>query len=431
MSLIECVSQSLSTAITAKEDKDSDCDCCILNEVNVESDVNKKKERDGYDEDNLNCVNIESVDATTAAASAITEQQMNNKRMNVLCLGGSDSGKSTFVNTLTEQYQSNSKAVSTSEHFECLCRHMSQIAKSYRQDGHERWPECSEMTNKILFGGEESTEDVSSPKDDEIQIIITDFERIWSTCLKSYYEKNKDAKHFTENMNQVFKNGKLCLQKCKYQLYNSTNSTQRETIRRFSTSHELNLVTAGGKKMERRRWNSLDLEGTNVLLLFVSLSEFNQQSIEDSKTNRMDESLKTFKELLTKKQLKNSRKVVIFSKPDILQEKLSVEARYQRQVCDSMKEELKSMSNLNLERSVLNSTINEYENLFQQYCKDSKFDYHVCNTTNEEEVQSCMQRIVSNNSQPFISNNLKRKDEKFINKLYSSLNNKFSDISFV
>jgi len=83
---------------------------------------------------------------------------------------------------------------------------------------------------------------------------------------------------------------------------------------------KVRLVDVGGQRAERRKWMSCFEEVTAVIFC-VALSEYDQKLAEDETTNRLQESLGIFEELVTKWFLKTT--IILFlNKSDIFREKI-------------------------------------------------------------------------------------------------------------
>ncbi|EFC47026.1 predicted protein, partial [Naegleria gruberi] len=57
-------------------------------------------------------------------------------------------------------------------------------------------------------------------------------------------------------------------------------------------------------------------EDVHTVIYMVSLSEFNQFLFEDNITNRMEESLSLFSEVMNSRWLGPARNIILFVKPD-------------------------------------------------------------------------------------------------------------------
>ena len=81
------------------------------------------------------------------------------------------------------------------------------------------------------------------------------------------------------------------------------------------------LVDVGGQRNERRKWIHC-FEDVTAVIFVIALSEYNQTLYEDDSTNRMDESLRLFKEICNNKFFVNTPMIVFLNKSDLFREKL-------------------------------------------------------------------------------------------------------------
>lgn len=82
------------------------------------------------------------------------------------------------------------------------------------------------------------------------------------------------------------------------------------------------LVDVGGQRNERRKWMHC-FEDVTAVIFVVALSEYNLTLYEDGSTNRMDESLKLFKEMCNNQWFSKTSMIVFLNKRDLFEEKLS------------------------------------------------------------------------------------------------------------
>lgn len=82
------------------------------------------------------------------------------------------------------------------------------------------------------------------------------------------------------------------------------------------------MVDVGGQRSERKKWMHCFQEVTAVIFC-VALSEYDLKLYEDDTTNRMQESLKLFKEICNTKWFANTAMILFLNKRDIFSEKVS------------------------------------------------------------------------------------------------------------
>ena len=81
------------------------------------------------------------------------------------------------------------------------------------------------------------------------------------------------------------------------------------------------LLFLGGQRTERRKWIHC-FDNVTAILYVISLSEYDQVIEEDSKVNRMTESLNLFEEMVNGIYLRQKPFVVFFNKHDLFEKKI-------------------------------------------------------------------------------------------------------------
>ncbi|KAF2073131.1 hypothetical protein CYY_005547 [Polysphondylium violaceum] len=82
------------------------------------------------------------------------------------------------------------------------------------------------------------------------------------------------------------------------------------------------MVDVGGQRSERKKWMHCFQEVTAVIFC-VALSEYDLKLYEDDTTNRMQESLKLFKEICNTKWFANTAMILFLNKRDLFAEKIT------------------------------------------------------------------------------------------------------------
>jgi GTPase SAR1 family protein len=80
-------------------------------------------------------------------------------------------------------------------------------------------------------------------------------------------------------------------------------------------------VDVGGQRSERKKWMFCFEDVTSVLFV-VSLIEYDMKLYEDNTTNRLQESLKLFKEISGSKYFTNSTFILFLNKSDLFKQKI-------------------------------------------------------------------------------------------------------------
>jgi len=81
------------------------------------------------------------------------------------------------------------------------------------------------------------------------------------------------------------------------------------------------FIDVGGQRNERKKWIH-SFENVNALIFISSLSEYNQKCYEDDKTNRIQESLNLFEEIINLKWFISTPIILFLNKTDVFKEKI-------------------------------------------------------------------------------------------------------------
>lgn len=81
------------------------------------------------------------------------------------------------------------------------------------------------------------------------------------------------------------------------------------------------MVDVGGQRSERKKWIHCFQDVTAVIFC-VALSEYDLKLFEDDETNRMQESLRLFKEMCNLMWFKNTAMILFLNKRDLYEEKI-------------------------------------------------------------------------------------------------------------
>eukprot|EP01091_Cochliopodium_minus_P012408 TRINITY_DN374_c0_g1_i1.p1 TRINITY_DN374_c0_g1~~TRINITY_DN374_c0_g1_i1.p1 ORF type:complete len:354 (-),score=123.15 TRINITY_DN374_c0_g1_i1:101-1162(-) len=95
------------------------------------------------------------------------------------------------------------------------------------------------------------------------------------------------------------------------------------------------MVDVGGQRSERRKWVHCFADVTAIIFV-VAISSYDQVLEEDEKTNRMDEDIKLYKEIVDNQWFTETSIILFFNKKDIFEEKLQKQIHLN--VCPSFKE---------------------------------------------------------------------------------------------
>ncbi|CAD6193427.1 unnamed protein product [Caenorhabditis auriculariae] len=83
----------------------------------------------------------------------------------------------------------------------------------------------------------------------------------------------------------------------------------------------LRVCDVGGQRSERKKWIHC-FEGVNAVLFVVAVSEFDQVVREDNQTNRIEEALKLFYEIVNSQYFKEASMILFLNKKDLFAKKV-------------------------------------------------------------------------------------------------------------
>eukprot|EP00761_Pharyngomonas_kirbyi_P009518 gb/GECH01009534.1/.p1 GENE.gb/GECH01009534.1/~~gb/GECH01009534.1/.p1 ORF type:complete len:356 (+),score=45.14 gb/GECH01009534.1/:1-1068(+) len=81
------------------------------------------------------------------------------------------------------------------------------------------------------------------------------------------------------------------------------------------------LTDVGGQRGERRKWIHA-FDNVSVIIFVVGLSGYDQKLAEDNRTNRMEEALRLFGEVVNNRYFRDTDILVFFNKNDLFKEKI-------------------------------------------------------------------------------------------------------------
>lgn len=82
------------------------------------------------------------------------------------------------------------------------------------------------------------------------------------------------------------------------------------------------MIDVGGQRSERRKWIHC-FEHVTSIIFIVASSEYDQFLIEDSKKNRMEESIALFQHIVTYQWFRKATFILFLNKKDLLEEKIA------------------------------------------------------------------------------------------------------------
>uniref|UniRef100_A0A8R1DZE4 Uncharacterized protein n=1 Tax=Caenorhabditis japonica TaxID=281687 RepID=A0A8R1DZE4_CAEJA len=284
------------------------------------------------------------------------ESQVNKKRVKVLLLGVSDSGKSTIVKQMRVNYMD---GFNETEVVNAIFVIRNNIIDAFRSIAniiiHSDIIVSKEEKVLITLFAHESSKIEMMQEVDELNVINS--VRTYK-CIQEFFERFAFHPLVPDHIHYFFPN----LERIAVTNYTPTKEDlihMRQTtlgVHEISfdmTSHTIRLIDVGGQKTERRKWIHF-FEGVTAVMFVCSLASFNQTSEEESKSivwesssnkvqnktlvrasgkakvdkpglvNRLDESVDLFKSVRENSFLSMSNFMLFLNKKDLLVKKLEM-----------------------------------------------------------------------------------------------------------
>lgn len=159
----------------------------------------------------------------------------------------------------------------------------------------------------------------SSATEGDIRVLLSDHGVQTAMQHASQLQLGDSAKYFFERLDVVVRPDYLPNDEDILRARVQTTAIA-ETEFDFGGLH-FRMIDVGGQRTERRKWIH-QFQDVTALLFCVSLAEYDQVIAEDGKTNRMDESLVLFSEIVNLPWFHDTPVILFLNKKDIFAEKL-------------------------------------------------------------------------------------------------------------
>lgn len=252
-----------------------------------------------------------------------TDNQVNK----LLLLGAGESGKSTLFKQMINIYGTDYKDEAKRKEFVVIIYNniifgMQQLIKS--ADEEEFTIKAEESKNRVvsLFGDERLD-----------QTLIDHVKKLWEDeAIQAVYEvRNKyqipdSAKYFFD---RLYDQGNGIPPIAPQTFVPTISDVLRSRVRTTGIverefeidSSKFRMFDVGGQKNERKKWIHCFENVTSVLFVGV-LSEYNQKLYEDDITNRMEETIKLFNEIVNSHWFQVTNFILFLNKCDLFKEKI-------------------------------------------------------------------------------------------------------------
>ncbi|CAB3396568.1 unnamed protein product [Caenorhabditis bovis] len=145
------------------------------------------------------------------------------------------------------------------------------------------------------------------------------------------------------------------------------------------------VFDVGGQRSQRKKWIHC-FDDAKALIYVASLSEYDQVLMEDNATNRMQESLQLFKQVINNRYFLNTSVILFLNKKDLFEEKIMVKKRSLRIAFESY-----NGPDENYEAAV--SYIEKRYNAVNENAEKNLYVHHTC-ATDTEQVQFVLDSVL-------------------------------------
>jgi GTPase SAR1 family protein len=177
-----------------------------------------------------------------------------------------------------------------------------------------------DVANRLLEGNEEY---FSGPLSSQV---VEDIRALWkdSGIREAYKQSHKfqlidSAEYYFENLDRIASADYVPNEQDV--LRSRAKTTGIIEIEFQVEKTHFRMVDVGGQRSERKKWMHCFQDVTAVIFC-VAMSEYNLLLQEDDSTNRMQESLKLFKEICNSKWFTDTAMILFLNKKDLFEEKI-------------------------------------------------------------------------------------------------------------
>jgi len=245
------------------------------------------------------------------------------RHMKLLLLGTGDSGKSTFAKQMSLIHNKGGLSDSYVETFIPILREnclqgMHQLLRYINDNEGQIPPAIADQVKKVQVATELTP------------VVASDISEIWKNKqFRELSEKADDAQlqggvagvqYYFENAERF---GSKDFKPTKDDMLKARRKTTGIVETQFSVgSTQFTMVDVGGQRSERKKWLHCFGSVSSVIFL-TAINEFDMVLEEDSKTNRLVESLKLWKALTSSQFFKQTPFILFLNKSDLFKERIA------------------------------------------------------------------------------------------------------------
>ncbi|KAJ1508153.1 guanine nucleotide-binding protein subunit alpha [Coelomomyces lativittatus] len=271
---------------------------------------------------------VPSKDDYSASRNARINQIIQSDRLRdqrtvkLLLLGAGESGKSTILKQMQlihgSGFTPQQRSAFKSQIFMNLLQCVHSVLKAMKKfDLQLKTPVPS--IESIPFDSIRGYDSIPQELIDPISLCIKDPEFQYTITRSREYQLNDSAVYFFEAFDRLIKPDYIPTDQDILRIrVKSTGITESK----FQLGHlTYKMFDVGGQRSERRKWIHC-FEHVTAILFLVGISEYDQVLEEDSRTNRMEESLILFELICNSQWFVNTSFIIFMNKIDILKRKI-------------------------------------------------------------------------------------------------------------
>lgn len=262
----------------------------------------------------------------------LEEKIVDTKLMKLLLLGAGESGKSTFFKQMVIGYGQGYSMEERKSVIEFMRASVSDCVTILLRNGGEETLDLLERFIACVPPPYSSTEDILDKEEPSATLNLGE----WAALLREAWEHPAIKSLWEERHKyQVPESVEYFLQERVEALSSPDYIPNEEDLLRnrirttgvIDTQFEVQgqdflLVDVGGQRSERKKWYKV-FDGVMGVLFVAAVSEYDQTIYEDETTNRMDEALELFDEVVNNPAFQEKTSVILFlNKMDLFHEKI-------------------------------------------------------------------------------------------------------------
>mmetsp|Transcript_1852 Transcript_1852/g.2229 ORF Transcript_1852/g.2229 Transcript_1852/m.2229 type:complete len:368 (+) Transcript_1852:188-1291(+) len=251
------------------------------------------------------------------------DEDLEKKIIKILLLGTGESGKSTIFKQVKKLFGKDF----TKEELETWKPRVweninKQIAAMLKASKRLEIPLANEEL-RVRFDGRKDNEPIDQKHGTKIKELWSDkgFQQLWER--RSEYQVLDCIEYYVNNMDRIAvgdENYSPTFQDVIYARVRTSGIVQEKFMMQDT---EFEMYDVGGQRSERKKWLNC-FDNVTTVLFVAAINEYDQKLFEDSKTERIQEAINTWKDIVNREEFENVGFVLFLNKMDLLEEKLSL-----------------------------------------------------------------------------------------------------------